>query len=124
MGALLHAIEVPSVGGDTIWADMTGAYHALSAPVHAFVDTLSATHSPAKAGGYFAGRDQTQGEAARRTAMVATSHPVVRVHPETGERSLLVNPLFTDKVDGLRRRESDVLLALLYETAIAAERVV
>ncbi len=124
MGAFLHAVEVPPVGGDTLWADMTSAYEALSPPLRGFLDTLTATHSPAKAGGYFAGRDQTQGNAARRTAMVATSQPVVRVHPETGERSLFVNPLFTDKVDGLRRRESDALLALLYETAVAPQRVV
>ena len=124
MGAFLHAIEVPPVGGDTIWADMTGAYQALSAPLRSFLDSLSATHSPAKAGGYFAGRDQTHGDAARRTAAVTTTHPVVRVHPETGDRSLFVNPLFTDNITGLRKRESDAFLALLYETAVAAERVV
>jgi len=124
LGALLHAVEIPPVGGDTIWADMTGAYASLSPPLRQFVDELSATHSPTKAGGYFAGRDRTGGEAAGRTAMTATRHPLVRTHPETGERSLFVNPLFTDKVDGLRRHESDVLLALLYEAAVAPERLV
>jgi alpha-ketoglutarate-dependent taurine dioxygenase len=124
MGALLHALEIPAVGGDTIWADMTGAYRSLSSAVRGFVDTLTATHSPAKAGGYFAGRDTTGGEAAGRTAAAATSHPVVRVHPETGERSVFVNPLFTDKIDGLRRKESDALLGVLYDAAVAPERIV
>jgi taurine dioxygenase len=124
LGALLHAVEIPPVGGDTIWADMTGAYASLSARLRQFVDGLSATHSPTKAGGYFAGRDRTGGEAAGRTALTSTRHPLVRTHPETGERSLFVNPLFTDKVDGLRRHESDVLLALLHETAVAPERLV
>jgi alpha-ketoglutarate-dependent taurine dioxygenase len=124
LGAILHAVEIPPVGGDTMWADMTGAYQSLSSPLRAFIDGLTATHSPSKAGGYFAGRDRTGGDAADRTALVATQHPVVRTHAETGERSLFVNPLFTDKVDGLRRRESDMLLALLYEAAAAPERLV
>jgi taurine dioxygenase len=124
LGAFLHALEIPPVGGDTIWADMTGAYESLSAPLRAFLDTLTATHSPAKAGGYFAGRDSTGGAAASRAAMTATRHPVVRRHPETGERSLFVNPLFTDKVDGLRRRESDTLLDLLFASSVATERLV
>jgi taurine dioxygenase len=124
MGALLHAVEVPEAGGDTLWADMTGAYRALSATLRSFLDTLSATHSPTKAGGYFAGRDATGGAAAARTAVSACSHPVVRVHPETREPGLFVNPLFTDRIDGLRRRESEVLLEVLYEAARAPERTV
>ncbi len=124
LGALLHAVEVPPVGGDTQWADMTGAYLSLSAPLRAFIDGLTATHSPTKAGGYFAGRDATGGEAARSTASTAARHPVVRTHPETRSRSLFVNPLFTDKLDGLRRRESDAVLGLLYEAALAPERLV
>jgi taurine dioxygenase len=124
LGAILHAVEIPVVGGDTIWADMAGAYLSLSPTLRGFVDGLTATHSPTKAGGYFAGRDRTGGEAADATASAAARHPVVRKHPETGARSLFVNPLFTDKVDGLRRSESDALLGLLYRAAVAPERLV
>jgi len=124
LGAILHALEVPAVGGDTVWADLEGAYLALSPAFRSFLDTLSATHSPTKAGGYFAGRDATGGEAAGRAATAAADHPVVRTHPETGRPSLFVNPLFTDKIVGLRRRESDAVLGLLYESATAPERLV
>lgn len=124
LGAVLYALEIPSSGGDTLWADMTGAYDALSAPLRSFLDTLTATHTPLKAGDYFVGRDATGGAAAGRTAAMSTSHPVVRVHPETGRAGLFVNPLFTDKVDGLRRRESDALLTLLHEAAVAPEHTV
>jgi taurine dioxygenase len=124
MGALLHALEIPPAGGDTMWADMTGAYRALSPALRSFLDTLRATHSPSKAGGYFAGRDATGGDAAARTSAMTVSHPVVRVHPETGEPSLFVNPLFTDRIDGLRRRESDALLSVIYEVALAPEHTV
>ena len=124
LGAWLHALEIPAAGGDTMWADMAGAYQALSAPLRGFLEGLRATHSPTKAGGYFAGRDSTGGAATERTAGLVTSHPVVRRHPETGAPSLFVNPLFTDKIDGLRRRESDTLLTMLYGVATEPERVV
>jgi taurine dioxygenase len=122
LGAMLHAVVVPDAGGDTIWVDMAAAYAALSPPMRAFLDGLTATHSSTKAGGYFAGRDASGGDRAASTAAAAPAHhPVVRVHPETGRRSLFVNPLFTDKIDGLRRAESDALLALLYEIATRPE---
>jgi taurine dioxygenase len=121
LGAMLHAEAVPDVGGDTVWVDMAAAYRALSPALQSFLDERTATHSPAKAGGYFAARDTTAGARAAETAGAAARHPVVRVHPETGERALFVNPLFTDKIDGLRRRESDALLAVIQETATQPE---
>lgn len=124
LGAMLHALDVPAVGGDTVWADMAGAYRSVSKPLGSFLVELTATHSPAKAGGYFSTRDQSGGSAAGATARLTASHPVVRQHPETGEPSLFVNPLFTDKIDGLRRRESEALLSVLYEAATATERLV
>ncbi len=123
LGAMLHAETVPDVGGDTVWVDMAAAYEALSPPLQAFLEERTATHSPLKAGDYFAARDVTKGEKAAETAGAACRHPVVRVHPETGNKSLFVNPLFTDKIDGLRRQESDALLALVQEVATRPEHM-
>ena len=124
LGAMLHAKEVPVVGGDTIWADMAAAYDALSATLRRFLDGLTASHTASKAGGYFAQRDASGDKAAATAAAGPVRHPVVRVHPETGRRSLFVNPLFTDRIDGLRRRESDALLAVIQEVAVQPERLV
>ncbi|HEY7946396.1 MAG TPA: TauD/TfdA family dioxygenase, partial [Acidimicrobiales bacterium] len=124
MGALLHAMVVPAVGGDTIWSDMSATYDALSPTLRRFLDGLTATHSPTKAGGYFSQRDPEGDKASRTAAGEPTHHPVVRVHPETGRRSVFVNPLFTDKIDGLRRRESDALLEVIHQLATAPERLV
>ena len=123
LGAFLHAIEVPPVGGDTVWADMAATYQGLSAALRRFLEGLTATHSAAKAGGYFSQRDVSGDRAASTAAAAPVHHPVVRVHPETGAPNLFVNPLFTAKIDGLRRRESDALLAMLYESAISPENL-
>ena len=118
LGALLHAEVVPDVGGDTVWVDMCAAYEALSPTLRTFLEGLTATHSSAKADGFFATRDTTGGEkTAANAAQAPMHHPVVRVHPETGRRSVFVNPLFTIKIDGLRRAESDALLAVIQEAA-------
>jgi|SRR5581483_3495854 len=123
LGAMLHAVVVPEVGGDTIWVDMAAAYDALSPTLQRFLDGLQAAHVASKAGGYFAARDTTDDKAAAAATAAAAPahHPVVRVHPETGRRSLFVNPLFTDRIDGLHRVESDALLALLYDVATRPE---
>jgi alpha-ketoglutarate-dependent taurine dioxygenase len=124
MGAMLHAMVVPPVGGDTIWSDMGATYEAMSPTLRRFLDGLTASHTPAKAGGYFSQRDRSGDKASRTAAAGPTHHPVVRVHPETGNRSLFVNPLFTDKIDGLRRSESDALLGLIHQAAVQPERLV
>ncbi len=118
LGAMLHAEIVPDVGGDTVWVDMCAAYDALSPTLRSFLCGLTATHSSAKADGFFATRDATGGElAAANAAAPPMHHPVIRVHPETGKRSVFVNPLFTIKLDRLRRAESDALLAVIQEVA-------
>ncbi len=123
LGAMLHAVVVPDAGGDTIWADMHAAYDALSPALRAFLESLTATHSATKAGDYFAARDTNGDRAAATAAAAPAHHPVIRVHPETGRRSVFVNPLFTVKIDGLRRTESDALLALLHEVATRQEHL-
>jgi len=124
MGALLHALVVPVVGGDTIWSDMSATYDFMSPTLRGFLDGLSASHSPAKAGNYFSQRDSSGDKARRTAAAEPMHHPVIRVHPETGRRSVFVNPLFTDKIDGLRRSESDALLGVIHQAAIQPERLV
>jgi alpha-ketoglutarate-dependent taurine dioxygenase len=124
LGALLHAVVVPRVGGDTIWSDMAATYESMSPTLRGFLDGLAASHTPAKAGGYFSQRDRDGDKADRTAAAGPVHHPVVRTHPETGRRSIFVNPLFTDKIDGLRRSESDALLDVIQRAAVAPERLV
>ena len=92
MGCVLHCVECPPVGGDTLWANMALAYERLPDTVKALIAPLRARHSI----------ECTFGAAMpieRRLALKAqypdAEHPVVRTHPETGEKVLFVNGFTT-----------------------------
>jgi alpha-ketoglutarate-dependent taurine dioxygenase len=110
-GSILRAEVVPQIGGDTTWANLVAAYEGLSGTVKAFVETLRAEHR-------YGGPDGPRGDSAyaRRLNdnLLVAIHPVVRVHPVTGEKALFVNPGFTSHVVGVTARESKAVLDLLY----------
>ena len=120
LASILAAKEIPERGGDTLWADLVAAYEALSPGFRQLVDPLVAVHDATRTFDRFQAEDG-RGQVA---AMAPVRHPVVRVHPETGERGLFVNPVFTAHIDGLSRLESERLLGLLYDHITAPERVV
>ncbi len=116
MGTVLRAVITPPKGGDTMWASMTAAYDALSAPMQDFLQGLTAVHdfawgfkeSLAEPGG----RERLAAAVAANPPVV---HPVVRTHPETGSKLLFVNSLFTTHIQELSRQESEQVLTFLYE---------
>ena len=109
--SILRAVNVPSFGGDTQWTNLVAAYEGLSAPLRALADTLKAEHR-------FNARLNIPSDSklAQRIASnpIVSIHPVVRVHPETGERALYVNPGFTSHILDVSRQESDLLLELFF----------
>jgi len=109
-GSILRAEVVPEFGGDTTWTNLVAAYQGLSEPVRAFVDGLRAVHRFGGAEGPLGGRYKQRIE----DNLLVAEHPVVRVHPVTGERALFVNPGFTSHVVGVRTQESKAILDLLY----------
>ncbi|HXY91294.1 MAG TPA: TauD/TfdA family dioxygenase, partial [Acidimicrobiia bacterium] len=114
--SILNAIAMPDRGGATVFANTQAAYEGLSAPFRQFLDGLVAVHDGEAAFGAqirAAGFGEWDGE--RFTELHPVEHPVVRTHPETGKRSLFVNPEFTSHLEGFSRRESDGLLELLYQ---------
>jgi taurine dioxygenase len=117
LGSILRAVEVPPVGGDTLFADMAAAYRGLSPALREWLPTLTAVHDIARV---FAKRlGKTAEELHARYP--PTTHPVIRTHPETGEQAIYVNTGFTSHIEGLSRRESDALLAHLYAQAAIPE---
>jgi taurine dioxygenase len=118
LGALLYAVEVPPVEGDTFFASMHAAYDALPESTKTRIRHLTATHSYANYyGKAFADRNPLTAEQLAATPDVV--HPLVRTHPETGRLSLYVGQDVVKKIDGLPEDESTALLAELNEHAIS-----
>ncbi|ALE16200.1 Alpha-ketoglutarate-dependent taurine dioxygenase [Altererythrobacter epoxidivorans] len=113
LGSILYAREVPECGGDTLFANMHLAYERLSEKMQQFCEGLTAVHDIARV---FAKRlGKTPEELHEKYPPMR--HPVIRTHPETGERAIYVNTGFTSHIEGLSRKESDWLLDHLYKTA-------
>lgn len=116
MGSVLRARTIPDGGGDTLWACLHAAYDALSDRMKAYLDGLTATHSFAHG---FRHSLAEPGAMQRLWPVLEAHppvhHPVVRTHPVSGRKALFVNRLFTTRIDGVPERESDALLAWLFE---------
>ena len=116
---LLRSQVVPPVGGDTLFADCSRAYDALSEAMKAVLAPLRAVHSATRAYG-------TQGVFAKETekrtmeiivsseADKTISHPLVRTHPVTGRKALFVSPTYTVGIEGMTLKEAHAILSFLF----------
>ncbi|MEO6123025.1 MAG: TauD/TfdA family dioxygenase [Ilumatobacteraceae bacterium] len=118
LGSVLRAIDLPQLGGDTLWSDMCAAYDCLPGDVKLRIDGMVAVHDWINAFGR--GMDPATRDALRPD-FPAVEHPVVRTHPETGRKMLYVNAAFTQHIVGLDKSDSDLLLAYLYSQAAYPE---
>ena len=117
LGSILKAVEVPAVGGDTLFANMVEAYERLPGDIKDKIAGKIAVHDIARV---FAGRLNKTAEQLRETYPVM-EHPIVRTHPETGANVLYVNNAFTSHIKGMDEDESKELLQALYRTALNPE---
>jgi taurine dioxygenase len=125
-GSLLYALEVPDYGGDTLWADMTAAYAALSDGMKRLLAGRRAMHSGWIYGARHApktARTPRSVEISRGNteADVERAQPIVRRHPVSGRPALFVNPIYTTRLEGMTVAESRPLLDMLYRHARAPE---
>ncbi|QGF23432.1 TauD/TfdA dioxygenase family protein [Raineyella fluvialis] len=126
--SILRAVELPPYGGDTIWASGVAAYAALPAPLKALAESLRAVHSNVYD---YATRAVDEGLAPNyqdyraefESTVYETEHPVVRIHPETGERTLLLGHFVRRFVD-LPTSASLALFRLLQGYAVDEDRTV
>jgi taurine dioxygenase len=120
--SILRCLEIPSIGGDTLWADMCAAYDSLSDKMRRVIDGLKAVHDFKNFRVLFGKGEEDQKRLREMEERYPNpAHPVARTHPVTGRKALFVNRQFTVRIVGMSREESDALLALLYAQANVPE---
>jgi len=120
MGSVLYAREVPSHGGDTLWANMYDAYEALSDGMRRMLDPLRAMHSGRP---YGVARPPSDVRTSRSIAIERdnpeadreVAQPVVVIHPSSGRRALFVNAIYTVRFEHMTEAESRPLLEFLFQ---------
>lgn len=125
LGSLLHAQELPNVGGDTLFADQHAAYDALPTALKERIAHLKAEHS------YLARYEELRQRNPWRPALTPEQiaevapavHPVVITHPGTGRKALFVSEHFTTRIVGLPEAESRALLDELFAASVRPEFV-
>ena len=120
--SILRGDVVPPYGGDTQFTNLAVAYNGLSETLRGFLDTLRGVHRFAPPTGVEAqkeGYDEVQ----NRNTMVS-EHPLVRIHPVSGERILFVSPSFLKSIVGMSPRESQNLIEFLWEHIVRPEYTV
>jgi len=114
MGSMLLAREVPPVGGDTMFANMYGAYETLSPGMQAMLGGLRAVNASAKADVTRTREDRVRSSPGEARRSYEATHPVVRTHPETGRKVLYVNVAHTTRFADMTEAESAPLLDFLF----------
>jgi taurine dioxygenase len=105
--SLLYSLDVPTMGGDTLFANQYLAYQALSSGLQRMVGDLEAVHA-------YPEMDENDDQA-------SAVHPVVRIHPLTGRKALFVNPAFVTRFVDMTPAESKPLLDYLYRQSTRPE---
>ncbi|KAF9451461.1 TauD-domain-containing protein [Macrolepiota fuliginosa MF-IS2] len=103
-------LDQPQTGGDTLFLSQVEAYNRLSPEFKKRLEGLRAVHSAVAQAEY----SRQRGGPVRREP-IETEHPLVRVHPATGEKALYVNQGFTRHIVGFKKEESDFLLQFLFD---------
>jgi len=123
MATILHAIEVPPEGGDTLFADLRQAYETLPETLKVRIEGKRAAHTFRKH--YLevmaAGSPRPPLTKEQFEALALNYHPIVRTHPETGRKSLFVNPGHTTEIEDMDQEESRELLDALFEHSLQSK---
>jgi taurine dioxygenase len=120
LGSILRCIQIPDVGGTTLFANQYMAYDALSPKFRALIDDLWAVHELFSKTRDLRNLDQGQvRDMKKENPRIA--QPVVRVHPETGRKALYVSVAVTTEIVGMTKDESDAILEFLFAHQVQAQ---
>jgi len=112
--SLLYGVDMPMAGGDTIFVNTEAAYAALSEPMKQLLDNLTAVHDLAARFGLNSwGNPDHKMRQKIEASYPPVEQPVIRVHPESGRKSIYVNEMVTTRINGIPEDESKMLLEFL-----------
>ncbi|MDE1476712.1 TauD/TfdA family dioxygenase [Xenorhabdus bovienii] len=122
MATMLYSRIVPEIGGDTCFSSMTTAYDFLSTKTQDFIRGLEAVHDFASYKYLFPDTEKGRQLLQRKELEYPPiAHPVVRIHPSTQKKTLFVNPHYTRYIKNMDQRDSDALLAQLFNATSVLE---
>lgn len=125
--SILRSVVIPEGGGDTVWADTAAAYSELPEGLRRFVDQLWAIHTNEYDYEAYHSSPSTEDRQFHTDTFTSTiyetEHPVVRVHPETGERTLVLGQ-FIKRILGLSLADSNHLFSILQDHVTKLENTV
>jgi len=123
--SFLYALQVPKAGGDTAWINMIEVFNSLSRPIQSLLEGLMAVHDVIEImGGQILKDYGPEAWQAARDRNPAVEHPVVRIHPDTGEKCLYINPLMTTRIKDVHEDESKDILEFLFQKMVLPEFMV
>lgn len=120
----LYAVDVPEVGGDTMWASMATAFESLSPSIRSYLGGMTAVHNwevPELMRSLKSQENGMQRYQEMRREYPPIDQPVVLSHPITGRKQLFVNSLYTTSINGMTRDESACWVAYLSDLAKVPE---
>ncbi len=112
---ILKSIKIPPVGGDTCFSNMELAWETLDKNIKEKIKDKKAIHSSLGAEFFLENYKKMERNINKNSNEFSNEHPVVRTHPETGNKILFVNWTYTKKIIGLDKKESDEILNKIFE---------
>ncbi len=122
-GSVLNAVEIPSVGGDTVWSSQSAAFETLPDYLKSFLEGRRAVHVGKPYGVKFAPPAKAQANASIKMSRGDPDadreilHPAVVTDPDTGARALFLNPIYTTRFEDMTEEESRPFLEQIYKHA-------
>jgi taurine dioxygenase len=113
---LLYSVEIPTYGGDTLFASGTAAYDALDPAMKGKLEGLKAVN-------YYVYNSVKRNDKQAVNAASQAVHPIVRTHEETRRKALYVNRLMSVRIEGMQEAESDAMLDFLFDHSEKSEFV-
>ena len=113
LAVVLRSIEIPPVGGDTMFSNMELAYDTLDINIKKLIENKKAIHD--SRGSEFFVKDYESMTSNGNFEVFSNEHPIVRYNPDSKKKSLYVNSTYTRKIIGMDNIESDILLKKLFE---------